>query len=515
MFLIYTRLTKLVKDSLKLGLFSILVSGCCLLPPADRSICCVRETNAGYDQFALYECLDFDLPNEPLTLEQITEIALKRNLDLAVKAYEYQIQREVLTGERMKMLPNLIMDIQGNDRDRNTGSSSVSLDPLIPPAPPSISLDRSITQYNFNFIYNFLDFGMAYFKSRTETANTWVKAFEYERLRQNMILDVNKQYWKAVVSKRAYEMGKVILEKSQKEIAIYQEQKLLRTLPMILLWRAQDRLLRVQKQVFFYEKQYHGALYALALLMGLPACHEFELAEPQLYALPKLGNPCCYIDIALQSRPELFGADLQESAAVDEARSAILQMFPSLEGTLGVNYNSNSFLIFNHWSALAWRSVWNLLAIPRHLSERDLACWRRGMAAQSRIAITAGVMSQVVLAMVIYRDSLEELQVASQINDTNVELYNTAANEYEVGKIGHPDLLEFESQAYQAEVDALQTYGDARVNLEQINNSLGIPFYFLPNCETIVIPTHKVDVEQLRLNRDQKYAGDKNETDEH
>lgn len=478
---------------------TLIFSSCSLLPPLDRPILEVRESNALSDQEELTQ--DLVLPDEPLTLDEIVAIVLERNLDALVKAYEYQVQREVLTGEQLRMLPNLILDLQGSDRNRNTGSFSKSLDPTIPPAPPSISLDRSITQYTFDFVYNLLDFGLAYYKSRVETNNTWIKAMEYERIRQNLVLDVYKQYWKAVVAKSAVDKGKIILEKSRKEIQAFQEQKDLKTISLLLMWRAQDRLLRIQKQVFFYQKEYHTALYALGLMMALPSCLEFEIAPPDLTELPPdLGNPCCFVDIALRERPELFGNDFQESIAVDEARSAILQMFPSLEVTLGTNYNSNSFLIFNHWLSVGYRSIWNLLAIPRHAAERDVARWKRALAVENRINITAGIMSQVYLSTILYKDNLDEFELASQINKTNVELYNAASAEYEVGKLSHPDLLEFESQAYQAEIDVLQAYGGARIALEQINNSIGIPLMFQPDrCKKIIIPSHNMTEKSLNF----------------
>lgn len=487
-----------------------MLNSCCLIPPPDRSMFEVRDTNAASDTEALYQCLD--LPKDPLTLEQIVEITLTRNLDALVKAVEYQIQREVLTGEQLRMLPNLIFDLQQNTRNKNTGSSSISLDPGIPPAPPSISLDRNVTQYTFNLIFNLLDFGLAYYKSREENNNTWIKVMEYERIRQNLVLDVYKQYWKAIAAKIGVEKGRVILEKSRKEIQAFQDQKQLRTLSLFLLWRAQDRLLRLQKQVYYYEKEYHTALFALGLLMAVPSCEEFTLATPDFAALPfDLGDPCCYVELALRQRPELFGMDFQESIAVDQARSAILQMFPSLEGTFGLNYNSNSFLIFNHWLSVGYRSIWNLLAIPRHYSEKEAARWKRELAIQTRLNQTVGVMSQVYLAMIIYRDNLEELQLATEINETNVELYNAASAEYEVGKISHPDLLEFESQAYQAEIEAIQSYASSRVALEQINNSIGLPLYFQPDYSAeVYIPTHKTSEKSLDYSRQHK-SGEKDE----
>lgn len=480
------------------------LSSCALLPPPDRSMFEVRETNAIEDEEMLYHNLD--LPREPLTLEQIVEITLTRNLDALVKAVEYQIQREIQTGEELRMLPNLIFDIQGNNRNKNTGSSSLSLDPGVPPAPPSISLDRNISQYTFNLVYNLLDFGLAYYKSREENNNTWIKVMEYERVRQNLVLEVHKQYWKAIAAKIGVDKGKVILEKSRREIEAFQEQKQLRTLSLFLLWRAQDRLLRLQKQVYYYEKEYHTALFALGLLMAIPSCTEFELAPPDFAVLPEeLGEPCNFVELALRQRPELYGIDFQESIAVDQARSAILEMLPSLEGTLGLNYNSNSFLIFNHWLSIGYRSIWNLLSIPRHYAEKKTACWRRELAIQTRLNQTVGIMSQVFLSMILYKDNLEEFHLASEINETNVELYSAASAEYEVGKISHPDLLEFESQSYQAEIEAIQSYANSRVALEQINNSIGIPMYFQPDyCTQIYIPTHNAEERSLGYSGEHK-----------
>lgn len=472
---------------LSIGIFPC---SCTTLNIDNECICAYREMNAESDRYALHR--DLNIPMNPLTLEEIVAITINRNLDLLVKAYEYEIQREVLTGQQMRTLPNLIFDLQGSDRNKNTGSSSLSLTPGIPPAPPSISLDRAITQYNLTFMYNLLDFGMAYFKSQEEMNNTYIKMMEFERLRQNLVLDVYKQYWKAIVAKKAVEKGKHIIEKTQKEIQAYQEQKELKTVSLLLFWREQDRLLRMQKQIHIYEKEYHIALFSLGLLMGLPANIKFQLAEPILSSLPtELNAPYTYVNIALRTRPELYSYDFQEDSALEEAKAAIWQMLPGLEGSLATNFNSNSFLIYHDWLSASYRLLWNIFSIPRLYAEKNQACWKRAFAIESRINMTAAVMSQLFLSLAIYHDNLEDFEITSQINRTNVELFGTAQVEYEVGKINHPDLLEFESQAYLAEIEALKSYGESRIALEQINNSIGIPLYICPDSSKhMVIPSY-------------------------
>ena len=178
-----------------------------------------REANALRDLSILLD--NSELPCEKLTLADVIEIALKKNVDLQVKAFEYAVQYEASTGECLKMLPNLIANGEWYYRNRNTGSFSESLLAGVPPAPPSISSEQHEARTDLTISWNLLDFGLAYFRSRQERNKAYVLQLEYERLRQNLIVDITRQYWKAIAARKAMEEHHRLGGKISTRIEIY------------------------------------------------------------------------------------------------------------------------------------------------------------------------------------------------------------------------------------------------------------------------------------------------------
>ncbi|MFA6916300.1 MAG: TolC family protein [Parachlamydiales bacterium] len=455
-------------------LASTLLSGCYHNPYIDDGS---REFNAEFE----YEELNLrtNLPLRPLSLCDIIEIALEQNLDAMVKLYEYEVQREVVTGERLKMLPSLIASVDSSDRNNNTGSFSQSLSPGIPPAPPSISATRARTLYNFYAVWNLLDFGLAYYRSAQEADKGLIIRMEYERLKQNLVLDITKQYWKAIASKHAIEKGRRLLRSAKSKAAVFVRQIQEQLIPVQKGLVAKTLLLNIERDIQKYARDYHEAIMALSQFMALPPCLTFELAEPCIEPLPCLKNIdiCEYEKCALKNRPELYIGDLQEQVMVEEARIAVLQMFPSAELFAG-NYNdTNSFLIYNHWIQAGLRATWNLFQIPRQLVNERGARWRQVLARHNRLAVSVGVITQVHLSHLTYMDNFKSFKIVNDLKETYATILNAAEKEQKAGRLHAADVIKFQADALFAEIDALKAYGEAQISIEQLNNALGIPGY--------------------------------------
>lgn len=436
-----------------------------------------REFNAELE----YEELEArsNLPLRPLSLDDIIEIALEQNLDAMVKLYEYEVQREVVTGERLKMLPNLIASVDSSDRNKNTGSFSQSLAPGIPPAPPSISATRARTLYNFYATWNLLDFGLAYYRSAQEADKGLIIRMEYERLKQNLVLDITRQYWKAIASKHAIEKGRRLLRSAKSKAAVFVRQIQEQLIPVQKGLVAKTLLLNIERDIQKYARDYHEALMALSQFMALPPCLSFELADPCLEPLPCLKriDICEYEKCALQNRPELYIGDLQEQVMVEEARIAILQLFPSAELFAG-NYNdTNSFLIYNHWLQAGLRATWNLFQIPRQLVNERGAKWRQSLARHNRLAVSVGILTQVHLSHLTYMDNYKSYKIVNDLKETYALILNAAEKEEKAGRLHGADVIKFQADSLFAEIDALKAYGEAQISIEQLNNALGLPRY--------------------------------------
>lgn len=468
----------LIKHPLTFLVLSLICVGC--TNQTNISHAQLRENNNQNDLFALNS--QSALPDRPLTFDDILSVALCQNLSLKVKEQEYAIQREVVTRERLNMLPKITANLEDWGRNRNTGSSSQSLVPGQAPAPTSISSDQDTLRSNVNAVFNLLDFGLAFFRSRQEANKALISQLEYEKLRQNLVVDVTRQYWSAIVAKFALDKSKEVIEKILQQQATLQKQMQNRVISDIQGLRNENQLINTHAQLQQYEKEYLNAKAQLALLMGITPGVDFDLADIEETGVDvDVGNVDDLEQYAMINRPELYSADAEELIRTDEARAAIIQMFPGVELFGGPFYDHNSFLVFNHWWQAGLRATWDLLNIPRYMKEREIACSRKELSRRNRLALAIGVMSQVHLAYNIYHANLESYMLMKELESVNKRLLLAAKSEKRQGKRHDADILQYESESLFSQISTFKAYAELANALEQLNNSVGIPLHFKNN----------------------------------
>lgn len=462
------------KTAMMLAATTLMTSCNC---PDYNSMCCDRQRNSQMDQDWLYS--NIDLPNRPLTLDDLVEIAMQRNLNLLVKDQEYQIQQEVASRARFRMLPSIKFNFEESGRNENTASFSQSLQPGVPPAPLSISSDQHIQRWDMNLVFNLLDFGLSYFRHRQECDRTMIAQLEYQRLKQNVVVDVTRQFWKGVAAKMAMQQSTGLIDKSELQQNNLRRQMESKVISEIQGLRNENQLINIHAQLQGYEKDYHSSIYELAILMGMPPSVDFELAGvTELETNAVIGNLEELEQFALLNRPELFSADLDYKIRTDEVRAAILQMFPGVELFGGPYHDSNSFLLFNNWLAAGVRATWNLLDAPGFAQEKIIGDSRKILARKNRLQLSIGIMSQVHLAYHVYQDNLQSYMLAKDLESVNRRLLLAAQNEQKQGKLHEADIIKYEAELLFSAINTLKSYGEMENALEQLNNSLGMPLYF-------------------------------------
>jgi outer membrane protein TolC len=470
-----------VKKAILITCTALVVSGC-NQPQGPKDWCRVRNENNCKDTYSLYSTAN--IPQHPLTLDEIIRIGLCKNLSLMAKEQEYAIQKETVSRERFNMLPKLIANWENYGRTENTASFSQSLVPGVPPAPLSISSEQNIMRWDTGFVWNLVDFGVAFFRTRNECDKVLMAQLEYERLRQNLVLDISRQYWKALVSKRAIEQSTSIMTKAIEQQNTLQRQMDAKIISEIQGLRNENQLINIRGQLQAYSAEYHSAMTELSLLMGIPASIEFHIADIEVMGVDV---NLCEVDQletwALVNRPELFSADVEEKIRVDEARAALIQMLPGVELFGGPYHDSNKFLLHSNWLAAGIRATWSLLDIPLHYEEKKIACKRKELARRNRMALAVGVMAQVHLSYLLYQDNLESYIIGKELESVNKRLLLAAKSEQRQGKLHEADILKYEAEALFAELDAATKYAEMQNAIEQLNSAIGMPRYFRTDIE--------------------------------
>lgn len=436
----------------------------------------VRWEHAQHEMEMIYQ--DIDIPDRPLRLQDIVEIALGRNLELFVKQYEAAIERETVTREALKMLPSLNVNLEDSGRSNILASSSTSLVPGIPPAPLSTSTDSHRITWDTTLIWNLLDFGLSFYRTRQEVDKAAIKALEYKRLQQNLVLNVFKQYWKAIIAKKALDVGNKIDEKIQKQKLVLQDEVRSRVLSKVVGLNLEHRLLVTQLQMRNYTADYLSAKSELANLMALPPGLEFELALPEENPpVPEIENLEDLLCIALQNRPELYGLDLEEKIGEEEARIDLLSLLPSISPFISDNHDSNSFLLHKYWQMVGVRAAWDLFQTPLKLKMFDLAKMQKELARKKRLDLSVGILIQVQLSLLLYRDASEKYKIAKELRDNDAEIVRILNLASKSGAYAKADILNYEVDALNSEIEALKSFSQMSVALEQLDNALGLPLY--------------------------------------
>lgn len=442
----------------------------------------VRGENSDRDVMELYSSAT--IPPFPMTLDDIVSVALQKNLSLLVVEQELAIQRERVTRERFRMLPNIFTCWESYGRTENRAIFSESLVPGVPPAPLSLFSEQNIMRWNSGIVWNLVDFGAAFFKTQQEKSKVMMAHLEMERLKQNLVVELTRSYWRAVVAKQAIERSSALITKTMEQQSILQERVEGRDVSELQGLRNENQLLNIRGKLQSFFSEYHSAKTELAQLMGLPSSVDFELAE-----IDECGVDIDLCEVeqleswALVNRPELFSLDIEELVHVDEAKEAICRMMPGVELFAGALHDSNKFLLHNNWLIAGARAAWDLLNMPSYYSEKKIACKKRELVRRGRLAVAAGVIAQVHLSYLLYQDHLESYIIAKELESVNKRMFSAARAEQNRGKLHAADLLKYEAEALFAEIDASIKYGKLQDVIEQLNSAIGMPRFFRTTIE--------------------------------
>lgn len=470
----------------------LLFAGCY---PTKESLESEREELASED-FQWLTDLPPDL-SHPLTLNEIIDLAICRNLELFVKESEISIQEDEALRVRWALLPQLNFNYEDSRRSQNAASQSKTLLPnggsIVSPLYQVSSKNRT-KSWDLGLVWNVLDFGITYFRARQEENKATIQEYEYERIRNLIILRATTAYWRAVSAKKALNRAEILLPE------MYAQTERLKEELADRIYITKEQAL--SKVVYFYQreiqvkgfndrndssdpaqgygKEYESALLELATLMQLPPGVNYDIYIPSDYFPLELDLPSTneLFATALNYRPELYERDLDFKISTDNVNIAMISQFPSLQLFNIDNYNNNPFLLHNNWYQAGVRVAWNLLAYPQHQMEHVSATEQQERDMRNRLLLSEGVLSQVSLAYLLYEQNKEQFLIAKQVSDASSELSRLVQKEAEVGRKSKLEALQARIDAALALNNATKIYAELQSNIEQLNNAIGLPRYY-------------------------------------
>ena len=335
-----------------------------------------------------------------LTLDEAMARALKYNLDRRARMFEEALAFQQYDVSRYDMLPKLLAQAgytsRNNDKisqSRNSEDGSLSQSRFI-------SQERDHTVSSLALSWNMLDLGVGYYGARQQADRALVAGEKRRKAMHLLMQDVRTAFWRAVSAQKL--QGEVRAATLMAEDALNDarqaEAERLRN-PLDSL-RYQRQVLENLRLLEAIEQELSTAQTELALLINAPLGLPISLAEPP-FQLDRqaLDVPVTAMeDTALAANADLREAHYNARIAREETRKTLVRLFPSLNLSYGLNYDTDSYLVNRQWNEAGAQLSFNLFNLLTGPSQLKLAEAGVALADQRRVSMQMAVLAQVHLA---------------------------------------------------------------------------------------------------------------------
>lgn len=413
---------------------------------------------------------------QPLTIHDVMARVLKYNLDNKLKVMESALAQRQVDVADMSLLPRMAATAGYVSRSNESASSSRSITTGRQSLETSTSQDQFRRTADLTMAWNILDFGVSYVGAQQQRDRALVAEERRRKVVHNILQDTRAVYWRAVAAERL--QGRIApllqrIDRALKDSRTINEMKL--TSPVDAL-TYQKQLLKTRQQLLDLQKELQVAKSQLAALMDLPPTTDVPLlaAKRTDKDVPKVDlDPEKIEEIALLRRPELVEEAYQARIGANETRKAMLRMLPGIELSVGTNFDSNSFLLYNRWADYGTRAVWNLFNVFTGPSNIALAEAQESFIETRRLALGMAVLTQSRVAWLRYRQALDGWKVAQEIEEVERGLAAQMRSEVAAERRGELAALQSAFDALLAELSADLAFAETQNAAGNILVSMG------------------------------------------
>jgi outer membrane protein, multidrug efflux system len=413
---------------------------------------------------------------QPLTVHDVMARVLKYNLDNKLKVMESALSQRQVDVADMSLLPRMATTAGYVSRSNESASSSKSITTGRQSLETSTSQDQLRRTADLTMAWNILDFGVSYVGALQQRDRALVADERRRKVVHNILQDTRAVYWRAVAAERLQgRIGPLLqrIDRALKDSRAINEMKL--TSPVDAL-SYQKQLLKTRQQLLDLQKELQVAKSQLAALMDLPPTTDVPLliAKRSDKDVPKIRlDPEKIEEIALLRRPELVEEAYQARIGANETRKAMLRMLPGIELSFGVNFDSNSFLLYNRWADYGARTVWNLFNVFTGPSNIALAEAQESFIETRRLALGMAVLTQSRVSWLRYRQALDGWKVAQEIEKVERGLAAQMRSEVDAERRGELAALQSAFDALLAELGADLAFAETQNAAGNILVSMG------------------------------------------
>ena len=452
------------------------------------------------DRLALY--VGQEPLTEPLSMEMAIARALKYNFDHRLALMEVIFQDDQLTMSTLALLPKLAANSSYSNRDNEAASSSISYSTRKETLEPSVSSEMEKVTGDLTLTWNILDFGLSYYQAKQQADRFLILQERRRRIANNIVKEVIAAYWKALAAERLLPKVNRSIREAEgalKSHALIAKEDL--ASPVESLEQQRD-LLAIINQLSRLRDDMTVSRIKLASLINVPLDHRFKLAKPDKFFLtpPPLNFSLAqYENRGLAARADLREEAYQERIDAAEVKKEIIRMFPGVSLFAGFNYDSNRYMVNQHWNEVGARVSFNLLGLISGPVQYKAAKTKVDVTYTRRLAQTMAALVQINLSYHQYRQALEDYSYAQKADKLEKKIYQIALSELEADAQSKLDNVRRSVNALRSQMELDRTLSDLYLYWGNMYFSLGgdiVPVQYdnigLPDLTSLVLERLKI-----------------------
>jgi outer membrane protein TolC len=388
-----------------------------------------------------------------ISLYEAMARAIKFNLDTRVEMAQAALRLKELDLSHYKFLPNIVANSGYMGRDNVSASSSRSVETGRQSLEPSTSTERNLLSADLTFSWNILDFGLSYVRAQQLADEALIAEETRRKVANRVIEDVRTAYWRAVTHERLAARLRALEARVQSAIRDARRQYNDPSINPVQAVTYERDLIEVRRQIQQVDSELAVAKAQLAALMNLTPGTPYRLVDSRGTSVPTINRPPAeLVRMALANRPEMREVQYRLRINDKESTAALLELLPSAQFYLGGNYDSNKFLLNNHWLAYGAKASWNLLKLVQYPARKEAIDGQSDMLDQRSLALTMAIMTQVHVSRARYALALRDLRTAADLLNVQNNLRAQIRSQVAVDRSGAQLLIKEDMNALLAEV---------------------------------------------------------------
>ena len=458
------------------GISLIAIAGCTVTPtPFTKS-----ELNAFAAERERRVVSESQTPvTQSIDLYEAMARALKYNLDYRVEMSDVALRTAEVREAELDMLPELVAKVDWSDRDNDPFSGSIDQNGVIDPV-ASTSADPGSDSGSLELSWDILDFGLSYYRAK-QAGDRALIAEEQRRSTINRVIeDVRTAYWRAVAAERLLGQIGQLETRAQAALNVARRQVANGEGDRLEALRFQREMLDTLRTARELRRDLFVAKNQLAALMNLPQNQDYSVVIPRH---SRLKTPITKLsseemtEMALRNRPEMREIAYRLRINEEEEKASVLELLPSIRGYLGVNYDSNDFLLNENWTGWGTRVSWDLMNLAKHPRRKARIARQSDLLDARSLALSQAIATQVFVANKRFHSLQQEVETARQYHNTSDRIFAQARDEFQTGAGSQREFVRENLKAILASLRYDATYAEMQGAFANVYAGVGLNAY--------------------------------------